>query len=104
MALVSREVASYPMQGAVERPPAPTLSPVPNPFLSPCLSLCLCLSLTASLSLPLSTSPTFTVVFSRAASSLSVRPSPGEFHRSSSAFSNASNYRNPTFETKGGPF
>lgn len=34
MALVSREVASYPMQGAVERPPAPTLSPVPNPRLS----------------------------------------------------------------------
>lgn len=35
MALVSREVASYPMQGAVERPPAPTLSPgIPNPLLS----------------------------------------------------------------------
>ena len=33
MALVSREVASYPMQGAVERPLAPTLSPLPNPFL-----------------------------------------------------------------------
>lgn len=40
MALVSREVASYPMQGAVERPPAPTLSPIPNPFLSLFASLC----------------------------------------------------------------
>lgn len=46
MALVSREVASYPMQGAVERPPAPTLSPLPNPFL--CLRLPDFLSLSLS--------------------------------------------------------
>jgi len=32
MVLVSREVASYPMQGAVERPSVPTLSPLPSPF------------------------------------------------------------------------
>jgi len=32
MALVSREVASYPMQGAMERPPVPTLLPLPDPL------------------------------------------------------------------------
>lgn len=55
MALVSREVASYPMQGAVERPPAPTLSPLPNPFL--CLRLPDFLSLSLSLASRFSASP-----------------------------------------------
>lgn len=35
MALVSREVASYPMQGAVKRPSVPTLSPHPAHFIVP---------------------------------------------------------------------
>lgn len=87
MALVSREVASYPMQGAVERPPAPTLSPVPNPLLS--------LSFPASLYL----SP-----FLPCALSLSVFCLPARARTIGLApFSNASNYRNPTFGTEGGP-
>lgn len=35
MALVSREVASYPMQGAVKRPPIPILSLHPAHFIVP---------------------------------------------------------------------
>lgn len=93
MALVSREVASYPMQGAVERPPAPTLSPIPNPFLSLFASLCPSSSVFALWVF---------VVFSHATSFSSVQA------RSSSIglppLPNTSNYRNPTFETKGGPF
>lgn len=98
MALVSREVASYPMQGAVERPPAPTLSPLPNPFLCLRLPDFLSLSLSLRVSLPPhSSAPAISlshslVVFSRfnvllSVRSLvrpSVRPSQANFHRSSS--------------------
>lgn len=79
MALVSREVASYPMQGAVERPPAPTLSPLPNPFLCLRLPDFLSLSLSLRVSLPPhSSAPAISlshslVVFSRFNVLLSVR-------------------------------
>ena len=79
MALVSREVASYPMQGAMERPPAPTLSPVTNPFL--CLSRSLSLSLSLSRPLPLSI---FSLAYRQRP--LFVRRSQAKFHRSSSVF------------------
>lgn len=100
MALVSREVASYPMQGAVERPPAPTLSPLPNPFL--CLRLpdflSLSLSRFAFLCLPtppprpylchtrlsFSLASTSSSPFARSLVRPSVRPSQANFHRSSS--------------------
>lgn len=90
MALVSREVASYPMQGAVERPPAPTLSPLPNPF--PCLRLADLLSLSLRISLPPHSSASAVspsrslLVLSRFSSVLLsfVRPSQANFHRSSS--------------------
>lgn len=90
MALVSREVASYPMQGAVERPPAPTLSPLPNPF--PCLRLADALSLSLRISLPPPHSSASAISPSRSLLVLSrfsvllsfVRPSQAKFHRSSS--------------------
>lgn len=112
MALVSREVASYPMQGAVERPPAPTLSPLPNPFLR--LRLANFLSLASHFSAsPLLRLGHISVTLACRFLSLE-RPPLRSFVRSSvqarpssiglPPFSNASNYRNPTFETKGGPF